>query len=114
MTRVPSSISPPLRATIAQLTRLSSPGQPPRANAFYTERPRGAPESARPRRDVVAVPARTHLPRARRPRPARGTPPRRPGPRRATGGVSYGVNDATFRARGARADPRPAYQLTTR
>jgi len=37
-------------------------------------------------------------PRARRPRPARGTPPRRPGPRQESQGVSYGVNDATFRA----------------
>jgi len=59
------------------------------------------------RRDVVAGIPRTRLPRTRRPRPARGLP-RRPGPRQATGGVSYGANDATFRARPARANPRPA------
>src|SRR5579883_3022039 len=39
------------------------------------------------------------------PRP--GASPRRPRPPRASGGVSYGANDAAFRARPARANPRP-------
>src|SRR5579883_3370027 len=62
-----------------------SAGRPPLPNAVLIERPRGAQESARPRRDVVANLTPYTPPPRPPPAPMPGARPRRPGPPQAPG-----------------------------